>query len=127
MCCRTIARGVALVVRLPRRRVIAGKHCFGPAGRPMIALIADICGDGRAWEVAMEIVLYYGPVTCALAPYITLTEAGAKFEVRPLNFRKDQHRSPGFLKINPKHKVPVLLVDGQILTESVAIQMWIAR
>jgi len=32
--------------------------------------------------------LYYAPITCALAPYITLTEAGAKFEVRPLNFKK---------------------------------------
>ena len=29
----------------------------------------------------MEIVLYYAPITCALAPYITLTEAGAEFEV----------------------------------------------
>jgi len=75
----------------------------------------------------MDIVLYYGPLTCALAPYVTLTEANAKFEVRPLNFRKEQHRAPDFLKINPKHKVPVLLVDGQVLTESVAIQMWIAR
>jgi len=28
----------------------------------------------------MDIVLYYAPITCALAPYITLTEAGAKFE-----------------------------------------------
>ena len=25
----------------------------------------------------MEIVLYYAPITCALAPYVTLTEAGA--------------------------------------------------
>ena len=41
----------------------------------------------------MEIVLYYAPITCALAPYITLTEADAKFEVRPLNMRKDQHKS----------------------------------
>ena len=38
----------------------------------------------------MEIILYYAPITCALAPYITLTEAGAKFEVRPLNFRKGE-------------------------------------
>ena len=29
----------------------------------------------------MDIVLYYAPITCALAPYITLTEAGAKFEI----------------------------------------------
>jgi len=75
----------------------------------------------------MEISLYYAPTTCALAPYITLTEAGAEFEVRPLNFRKGQQTSPDYLKINPKHKVPVLIVDGRILSESVAIQTWIAR
>ncbi len=34
----------------------------------------------------MDIALYYAPITCALVPYITLTEAGAEFEVRPLNF-----------------------------------------
>jgi glutathione S-transferase len=78
-------------------------------------------------EKPMEIALYYAPITCALAPYITLTEANAKFEVRPLNFRKDQHKSADYLKINPKHKVPLLVVDGQVLSESVAIQIWIAR
>jgi glutathione S-transferase len=75
----------------------------------------------------MEIVLYYAPITCALAPYITLTEANAKFEVRPLNFRKEQHKSAEYLKINPKHKVPLLVVDGKTLSESIAIQIWIAR
>jgi glutathione S-transferase len=63
----------------------------------------------------MNIVLYYAPITCALAPYITLTEAGTDFEVRSLNLRKDQH------------KVPVLVIDGKVLTESAAIQTWIAR
>jgi glutathione S-transferase len=75
----------------------------------------------------MNLVLYYAPVTCALAPYVTLTEAKAEFEVRPVNMGKRQHMSPDYLKLNPKHKVPVLVVDGQILTESVAIQTWIAR
>jgi glutathione S-transferase len=75
----------------------------------------------------MDIVLYYAPITCALAPYITLTEANAKFEVRPLNFRKGQHNLPEYLKLNPKHKVPLLIVDGKVLSESVAIQIWIAR
>ena len=68
----------------------------------------------------MKIELYYAPNTCALAPYVTLTEAGADFEVRPLNFRKRQNLSPEYLKINPKHKVPALVVDGKILTENVA-------
>lgn len=75
----------------------------------------------------MEIILYYAPNTCALAPYVTLTEAGAAFEVSPLNFLKNQQRSPSYLQLNPKHKVPLLVVDGEPLTESPAIQIWIAR
>ena len=75
----------------------------------------------------MDIRLYYAPITCAMVPYITLTEAGAEFEVKPLNFRAGQNRSDDYMKLNPKHKVPLLMVDGQTLTENVAIQIWIAR
>ena len=75
----------------------------------------------------MNIVLYYAPITCALAPWITLTEAGADFEARPLNFRQQQHMSADYVAINPKHKVPLLVVDGEAMTESTAIQLWIAR
>jgi glutathione S-transferase len=75
----------------------------------------------------MKIALYYAPNTCALAPYVTLTEAGANFEVRPLNYRKREHFTPEYLKINPKHKVPTLVVDGKILTENVAIHQWVHR
>jgi glutathione S-transferase len=75
----------------------------------------------------MDIALYYAPNTCALVPYVALTEAKAAFEVRPLNFRQRQHLSPEYLKVNPKHKVPALVVDGRTLTENIAIQVWIAR
>jgi glutathione S-transferase len=75
----------------------------------------------------MSLILYYAPVACSLVPYVTLTEAGASFEVRPLNFRKAQQMTPDYLKLNPKHKVPVLVIDGEPLTENVAIQIWIAR
>jgi glutathione S-transferase len=60
-------------------------------------------------------------------PYVTLTEAGADFEVRRINMRKRDHMSADYLKINPKHKVPVLVVDAQPLSDNVAIQSWIAR
>ena len=60
----------------------------------------------------MNIALYYAPFTCALAPWITLTEAGADFETRPLNLGQRQHMSAAFMAINPKHKVPLLVVDG---------------
>jgi glutathione S-transferase len=75
----------------------------------------------------MKLTLYYAPMTCALVPYVTLTEAGAAFEVVNLNTRTNQHKTPEFLRVNPKHKVPVLVIDGYPLTENVAIQIWIAR
>src|SRR5262244_399433 len=78
-------------------------------------------------EAVMEIILYYAPNACSLVPYVTLTEANAAFEVRPLNFRKAQHMAVDYLTLNPKHKVPLLIVDGKRLTENVAIQILIAR
>jgi glutathione S-transferase len=78
-------------------------------------------------EAAMSVTLFYSPITCSMAPYITLTEAGADFEVRPVNMRKGQNRTADYLKLNPLHKVPVLVIDGEPLVESVAIQIWIAR
>jgi glutathione S-transferase len=75
----------------------------------------------------MQLILYYAPNACSLVPYVTLTEAGASFEVRPLNFRRSEHMTPEYLQLNPKHKVPLLVIDGERLTENVAIQIWIAR
>lgn len=75
----------------------------------------------------MKLMLYYAPQTCATVPYITLTEAGADFDVRNINTRSGENHSPEFLKLNPKHKVPVLVIDGEPLTENIAIQIWINR
>ena len=75
----------------------------------------------------MKLKLFYAPTACSLVPYVTLTEAGADFEVATVNMGKGQHNSPDYLKLNPKHKVPVLVIDGEPLTENVAIQVWIAR
>ena len=75
----------------------------------------------------MSLTLYYSPISCSMVPYIALTEAGADFAVEVVNFRRGGHMSPEFLRLNPKHRVPVLLIDGQPLTENVAIQLWVAR
>src|SRR5262245_44909589 len=63
-------------------------------------------GDRR-----MMLTLYYAPMTCALVPYVTLTEAVADFDVQNVNTRSGQNHGAEFLRINPKHKVPVLLID----------------
>ena len=74
----------------------------------------------------MQLTLYYAPYTCALVPYVTLTEAGAAFKVENVNTRSGQNRSAEYLRVNPKAKVPVLVIDGQPLTENLALQVWIA-
>ena len=75
----------------------------------------------------MKLQLCYAPQTCATVPFITLTEASADFEVLNLNSRAGDLRKAEFLSLNPKHKVPVLIIDGNPLTENLAIQVWIAR
>lgn len=75
----------------------------------------------------MKLELYYAPKTCALVPYVALTEAGAAFTVHDMNSRSGQLKTPEYLKLNPKHKVPVLVIDGEPLTENPAIQIWIHR
>lgn len=75
----------------------------------------------------MKLTLAYCPVACSLVPYILLTEAGAQFDTLPVNLGKGEHHGAEYLRINPKGKVPALIIDGQVLTENVAIQIWIAR
>src|SRR5262245_30980523 len=76
---------------------------------------------------APSLTLFYAPFTCATVPYIELTEAGAEFAVELINFKRGDHVRPQFLRLNPKHRVPVLVIDGEPITENVAIQLWIAR
>lgn len=73
----------------------------------------------------MDIKLYYAPITCAMVSYVALTEAGLDFEIIPLNFRKAEHLGQEYLAINPKHKVPLLTVDGKKISENLAIVTWI--
>ncbi|MBU2676911.1 MAG: glutathione S-transferase family protein [Gammaproteobacteria bacterium] len=65
--------------------------------------------------------LYMAPGTCARVPSICLEEAGLDFDSVLIRFMKGEHKSPDFKKLNPKGKVPTLVIDGEALTENVAI------
>ena len=71
--------------------------------------------------------LYYAPGTCALASYITLEEAGADYTTERLNFKANQQNSPEYLAINPKGRVPSLVTDRGVLTETPAMLAYIAQ
>ena len=73
------------------------------------------------------LTLYYAPGTCALASHIALAHTGAPYEARRLDFRAGQQRSPDYLAINPKGRVPALVTARGILTETPAILAYIAQ
>jgi glutathione S-transferase len=71
--------------------------------------------------------LYYAPGTCALASHITLEEAGAVYTTERIDFKTNQQNSPEYLAINPKGRVPALVTDRGILTETPAMLAFIAQ
>jgi glutathione S-transferase len=73
------------------------------------------------------IQLYYAPHTCSLASHITLEEAGAEYSTVRIDFAKEEQRSPNYLAINPKGRVPALVTDKGILTETPAMLAFIAQ
>ena len=73
------------------------------------------------------IKLFWAPGTCALASHIALEESGATYEAVKLNFAQGDQRKPEYLKVNPKGRVPALITDRGIVTETPAILAWIAQ
>jgi glutathione S-transferase len=71
--------------------------------------------------------LYYAPGTCALASHIALEEVGATYTTERLDFKANQQNSPEYLKVNPKGRVPALVTNRGILTETPAMLAFIAQ
>jgi len=71
--------------------------------------------------------LYYAVGSCALASHIALEEAQAPYEAVRLDFVAGAQRKPEYLAINPKGRVPALVTERGILTETPAILAYIAQ
>jgi glutathione S-transferase len=71
--------------------------------------------------------LFYAPGTCALASHIALEEAGAEYTLARVDFGKGEQRSAEYLAVNPKGRVPALVSERGILTETPAILAFIAQ
>ena len=71
--------------------------------------------------------LYYAPGTCALASHIALEEAGAAYTTERLDFKNNQQNSPEYLAVNAKGRVPALVTDHGVLTETPAMLAFIAH
>jgi glutathione S-transferase len=57
----------------------------------------------------------------------TLQELGVEFEPVTVNLPAGEHRRPEFLELNPAGKIPVLVDGDLVLTESIAIVVYLAE
>ncbi len=71
--------------------------------------------------------LFYTPHTCALASHIVLEEVGADYETERIDFASADQLKPEYLAVNPKGRVPSLVTDLGILTETPAILAFLAQ
>lgn len=75
----------------------------------------------------MSLTLYFAGGSCSLPALVGLEEAGAQFEAVRLVLSDGDQRTPEYLAINPRGRVPVLALDGQTVGENVAVLTAIAN
>jgi len=71
--------------------------------------------------------LYFNPRSRAVIAKWILDEAGAEYEIVPVDFEKREHKAPEFLAINPAGKLPALVDGSTHLFENAAICLYVAE
>jgi glutathione S-transferase len=69
----------------------------------------------------MSLKLFFAPGACSFVPHAILELAGAAFEPVMVKLHKGEQRSAEYLAMNPRGQVPVLVDDGEVITQIVAI------
>ncbi len=75
----------------------------------------------------MTFSFYYAPGTCALASHIVLEQVAADYAAIRLDFPAAQQLTPEYLTINPKGRVPALVTERGVLTETPALLCFLAQ
>ena len=75
---------------------------------------------------ADKIVLFHCPNSRSSGTLVLLEELGAPYELRVLNMQAGEHRQPAYLGINPMGKVPAILHGDVLVTEQVAVYLYLA-
>lgn len=71
--------------------------------------------------------LYEFAPTRSIRARWTLQELGVEFKAITVNLAAGEHQTPEYLRINPAGKLPALVDDDFVLTESVAIVLYLAE
>jgi glutathione S-transferase len=72
--------------------------------------------------------LFHSPGSCSEGIRFLLDDIGVSYELETTDLKSGAHRSPEYLALNPKGKVPALMLpDGSVLTEFPVIAYWLAK
>ena len=72
------------------------------------------------------IQLFHSPQSRSAGAFTLLEELGAPYEMKILNMKAGEQRKPDYLAINPLGKVPAIRHRGALVTEQVAIALYLA-
>jgi glutathione S-transferase len=72
------------------------------------------------------VTLFHSPNTRSSTTRLLLEELGAPYEIHVVDHKKGENHKPDYLAINPLGKVPAIRHNGGIVTESVAIMIYLA-
>jgi len=75
---------------------------------------------------ARGITLYHSPASRAFTAYWLLEELGVAFQVKTVDIRKGEQKSPEYLKLNPSGKVPTITDGKVVVSENPAIGIYLA-
>ena len=73
-----------------------------------------------------KVTLYHAPQTRSSGAMVLVEELEADVEVKILDMRAGEQRQPAFLAVNPMGKVPAVLDGDALITEQVAIYIFLA-
>ena len=82
--------------------------------------------DGGLMAHSDTIVFFHAPNTRSSGTRILLEELGAPYELHAVNMKAGEQRRPEFLAVNPMGKVPAIRHRGGLVTEQVAIFVYLA-
>lgn len=74
-----------------------------------------------------KIQLFYSPGACSRVSMIALEEVGVEYVAHRVLLAAGEQKHPGFLSLSQKGKVPIMMVDGRVLTENVAILTYLGQ
>lgn len=76
--------------------------------------------------MSRHVTLFHCPHTRSSGVLTLLEELGADYDLHLMNMHKGEQRQPAYLSINPMGKVPALRHGETIITEQVAVYLYLA-